>query len=133
VLEARDQPTPTPRSTHTQIGTETTRQTHPRQTEAQIAAETPTQTHEQTETQTHEQTETQTHEQTQPHRQPNHHQKINKGEGRASYGEQRERTEKRERAQTEVRREKKTGEMRWKEEKKVYIGCLENNKKLAEE
>jgi hypothetical protein len=55
---------------------------------------------------------------TQPHRQPNHHQKINKGEGRASYGEQRERTEKRERAQTEVRREKKTGEMRWKEEKK---------------
>jgi hypothetical protein len=67
-----------------------------RQTEAQIAAE--------TKTQTHEQTETQTHKQTQAHRQPNHHQKINKGEGRASYGEQRERTEKRERAQRRERR-----------------------------
>ena len=41
---------------------------------------------------------------TQPHRQPNHHQKINEGEGRASYGEQRERTEKRERAQRRERR-----------------------------
>jgi hypothetical protein len=30
-----------------------------------------------------------------------------------------------------VRREKKRGEMRWKEEKKVYIGCLENNKKMG--
>jgi hypothetical protein len=51
--------------------------------------------------------------QTQAHRQPNHHQKINKGEGRASYGEQRERgdamekegeNEKRERAQRRERR-----------------------------
>jgi hypothetical protein len=78
-------PTPSPVT-----ATHTTRQTHPRQTEAQIAAE--------TKTQAHEQTKTQTHEQTQAHRQPNHHQKINKGEGRASYGEQRERMEKRERA-----------------------------------
>jgi hypothetical protein len=87
---------PSHRQPNQKIPTPTTRQTHPRQTEAQIAAE--------TKTQTHEQTETQTHKQTQPHRQPNHHQKINKGEGRASYGEQRERTEKREIAQWRERR-----------------------------
>ena len=73
----RHQKIPTPR---TQATVNPTRKSQPREpkppsTKPQIAAE--------TKTQTHEQTETQTHKQTQPHRQPNHHQKINKGEGRA--------------------------------------------------